>query len=122
MAESTYHADLHGVQWTLRPRYASILRFDNALAMKNMGHTLRKRRWSDFRSRVEYDPQSVYRHKILGWEYIPVHPFGDEPEILTRLCLRPEACTSADAWWGIDGDATLLQSTVTSISVGGCRL
>jgi hypothetical protein len=69
-------------------------------------------RWADFRRRAEYAPESVYRHRTRGWEYIPVHPFGDEPEVLARLGLRPEDCRSADAWWGIDGDATLLQAQV----------
>ncbi|MFV8751694.1 hypothetical protein ACNOYE_14210 [Nannocystaceae bacterium ST9] len=73
---------------------------------------LQAKRWSDFRRRADYAPQNVYRHETHGWEYIPVHPFGDEPELLARLEMRPEDCRSVDAWWGIDGDATLLQSTV----------
>lgn len=79
---------------------------------------LEAKRWSDFRRRADYAPQNVYRHATHGWEYIPVHPFGDEPELLARLELRPEDCRSADAWWGIDGDATLLQSTVEGVSPG----
>jgi hypothetical protein len=47
-----------------------------------------------------------------------VHPFGDEPEVLDRLELRPEDCHSADAWWGIDGDATLLQSAIVGVYPG----
>jgi hypothetical protein len=72
-------------------------------------------RWKDFRRRADYAPANVYRHSTRGWEYIPVHPFGDEPEVLARLGLRPKDCHSADAWWGIDGDATLLQSAVVGL-------
>src|SRR5262245_46641614 len=75
----------------------------------------RAERWRDFRRRADYAPGSVYRHRTHGWEYIPVHPFGDEPEVLARLSLRPEDCQMADAWWGIDGDATLLESGVVGV-------
>src|SRR5262245_2086866 len=70
------------------------------------------KRWRDFRRRAEYAPEDLYRHRTRGWEYIPVHPFGDESEVLARLGLRPEDCRTADAWWGIEGDATLLESGV----------
>ena len=73
---------------------------------------MRARRWENFRRRARYAPEDVYRHRTRGWEYVPVHPFGDEPEVLRRLGLAPDECHSADAWWGIDGDATLLQSCV----------
>jgi hypothetical protein len=73
---------------------------------------MRMRRWENFRRRAEYAPGSVYRHRTCGWQYIPVHPFGDEPEVLDRLGLRPHDCLIADAWWGIDCDATLLESRV----------
>ena len=77
-----------------------------------MADVFRTRRWRDFRRRADYAADSVYRHRTRGWEYIPVHPFGDEPEVLACLGLRPEDCRTADAWWGIDGDATLLESGV----------
>ena len=47
-----------------------------------------------------------------------MHPFADKPELLARLQLRPEDCLSADAWWGIDEDATLLQSAVAGVFPG----
>lgn len=77
---------------------------------------LRARRWAHFRQRAEHAPEAVYRHRTHGWEYIPVHPFGDEPEILERLGLRPEDCKNVDAWWAIDGDATLLELSVEDVS------
>jgi len=87
-----------------------------------MSEARRARRWKDFRERADYAPEDVYRHRTHGWEYIPIHPFGDEPEVLTRLGLRPEDCHSADAWWGIDGDATLMQSYIVGIGPGPARL
>jgi hypothetical protein len=78
---------------------------------------LNRTRWSDFRRRADHAPKDVYRHRTRGWEYIPIHPFGDEPAVLARLGLRPEDCRAADAWWTIDGDATLLES-----SIGPARL
>jgi hypothetical protein len=81
---------------------------------KGSDEAMRARRWEDFRRRADFAPRNVYRHRTRGWEYIPVHPFGDEPEVLERLGLRPNDCRSADAWWGIDGDATLLESRVGS--------
>jgi hypothetical protein len=77
---------------------------------------LRLRRWRDFRRRVESPSRNVYRHRAAGWEYIPIHPFGDEPKVLARLGLRPEECRMVDAWWGIDQDATLLQSSIAVLS------
>jgi hypothetical protein len=82
----------------------------------------RDARWESFRQRADYSPESVYRHRIYGWQYIPIHPFGDEPEVLARLSLKPEDCHSADAWWSVDGDATLLESSVVRVSSGPARL
>lgn len=65
-------------------------------------------RWAEFRQRADHAPADVYRHPRLNCEYVPVHPFGDEPKVLRRLGLRPEDCVRVDAWWGISGDATLL--------------
>lgn len=82
----------------------------------------RARRWRDFRRRVDHAPHEVYRHRERGWEYIPIHPFGDEPDLLDRLGLRPEDCRCVDAWWGIDGDATLLQAGVVGAIPGPAGL
>jgi hypothetical protein len=71
---------------------------------------------------VYYAPEVVYRHRSRGWKYVPIHPFGDEPHVLARLGLRPEDCHSADAWWGVDGDATLLESSIVGIRKGPPRL
>lgn len=84
-----------------------------------MSDARRIKRWKNFRRRADYAPGDVYRHRSRGWEYIPIHPFGDEPEVLSRLGLRPEDCHRADAWWGIDEDATLLESSVVGAHVSG---
>lgn len=87
-----------------------------------MGDAFRAKRWRNFRRRADYAPDSVYRHRTHGWEYLPVHPFGDEPEVLARLGLRPEDCRMADAWWSIGDDATLLESGVLGVLPGPARL
>src|SRR5437899_2134663 len=76
----------------------------------------RTARWQNFRRRADFAPERVYRHRTFGWEYIPIHPFGDEKEDLDRLGIRPEECWRADAWWGIDGDATLLESSIVKMA------
>jgi hypothetical protein len=58
----------------------------------------------------------VYRHREHGWEYVPIHPFGDEAALLGRLKLTPLDCIAADAWWGVDGEATLLEAWVARLS------
>jgi hypothetical protein len=87
-----------------------------------MSKTLQSIRWKSFQQRADYAPGSVYRHQTHGWEYIPVHPFGDEPAVLARLQLQPKDCHSADAWWGIEGDATLFESSIVRVTPGGARL
>ncbi len=87
-----------------------------------MVDVFRARRWRNFRRRADYAPENVYHHRTHGWEYVPVHPFGDEPEVLARLGMRPEDCLSADAWWGVGGDATLLESCVVGVVPGPARL
>ena len=66
-------------------------------------------RVSDFLSRIDYSPDSVYSHQERDWRYIPIHPFADEPSILDRLDLTPADCMSADAYWEIDGDIVFLE-------------
>jgi hypothetical protein len=85
--------------------------------------SFRAKRWADFRRRADMAPASVYQHRTHGWEYIPVHPFADEPKELARLGLRPEDCWGVDAWWGIDGDAPLLEARIVGVgSAGAARL
>jgi hypothetical protein len=80
--------------------------------------SFRLSRLADFRRRADYAPNKVYRHRSRSWEYIPIHPFGDEPDDLRRLNLKATDCHSADAWWAIDGDRTLLESRVVRVSNG----
>ncbi len=71
-------------------------------------------RHNDFLARAAFAPDDVYRHTVYGWRYIPIHPFADEEESLRSLGLSSDACTSVDAWWEIDDDATLLQTRTAS--------
>lgn len=77
-----------------------------------MSRSLRHRRWKHFRRGAAYSPGSVYHHRTRGWAYIPVHAFGDEPDVLARLGMSPADCRWADAWWGTAGDATLMRARV----------
>lgn len=86
------------------------------MQLNDADEKMRARRWESFRRRVDYAPQNVYRHRTRGWEYVPVHPFGDEVANFERRGLRPDQCWGADAWWGIEGDATLLESAVASVA------
>lgn len=81
-----------------------------------MADALRSHRWRDFLRRVESAPASVYRHRSGGWQYLPVHPFADEELDLARLGIAPEDCWGVDAWWGIEEDATLVQSCIARIA------
>ena len=91
-----------------------------------MSKDYREIRWADFQRRVRFQsgdrPQTVYRHLSRDWQYIPIHPFADELDDLIRLNLRPDDCRSVDAWWGIDGDATLLESGIIGYCPGPARL
>src|SRR5579885_1791193 len=79
-----------------------------------MSDRLKAARYRDFLQRAHFAPDPVYLHRSGGWQYILIHPFADESDILARLKLRPEDCSSVDAWWAIDGDATLVESYAQS--------
>jgi len=66
----------------------------------------------DFQSRVGYSQESTYIHQQHQWRYIPIHPFGDEFEILQRLELQPTDCLRADAYWEVDGDIVFIETWV----------
>ena len=89
---------------------------------RRQANWFRLMRWMDFCSRVSGTPDSVYCHRAHGWRYIPLHPFGDEPEVLARLGMRPEDCRIVDAWWSVDRDATLLESRVVGAVLGSAGL
>jgi hypothetical protein len=81
-----------------------------------MADDLRLLRWRDFLRRAEFSPASVYRHRCDGWPYIPIHPFADEAAELARVGMAPEDCASVEAWWGIEGDATLVESCISRLA------
>lgn len=81
-----------------------------------MAGALRSHRWGAFLRRLESAPDSVYIHRLAGWPYLPMHPFADDTDVLSRLGMAPGDCWSADAWWGIDGDAALVQSYIARMT------
>jgi hypothetical protein len=44
-----------------------------------------------------------------GWLLWNVHPFADERELLARLELTPDSCTTADAYWRTRADVYFVQ-------------
>jgi hypothetical protein len=81
-----------------------------------MKDKLNRNRLKDFQSRTTFSPSSVYLHRTRKWKYIPIHPFADELELLSRLKMQPDDCQSADAWWSVEEDATLLEVWTTKVS------
>lgn len=67
-----------------------------------------KFRLRDFRRRKDYSPSSVNLHDALNHEYIPIHPFSDDEELLARLELSASECKSVDAWWNMGADVSLI--------------
>lgn len=65
-------------------------------------------RLSDFAARARGDPSAHFRDPT-GGEYVAVHPFADELELLERLGISPEVCTTVDCYWKRDGDVYFLQ-------------
>lgn len=68
-----------------------------------------KDRLDDFAKRANYAPDSVYHHQQRGWAYIPIQPFADEQENLTRLDITPDDCWSVDAYWCTEEDVYFIQ-------------
>ena len=61
----------------------------------------RQQRVEDFEKRAAFSPQSVYRHRIHGWRYIPVRDFAEE---------SPEGhAETVDCWCLLGSDAALLE-------------
>jgi hypothetical protein len=77
---------------------------------------LNRSRLKDFQSRATFSPSNVYHHRTREWQYIPIHPFADESELLSQLNMQSEHCQSVDAWWSTEGDATLLEVQTTKVS------
>jgi hypothetical protein len=69
----------------------------------------RAQRRSEFKSRKEASPTDVYAIKDRGWEYITVHPMGDEAALLSSLGMKPTDCTSVDCYWATKRDVVFLQ-------------
>lgn len=74
----------------------------------------RKKRLRDFRERKDFNRENVYVVANKGWEYIPVHPFADETEILRKLDFPAERCVEVDAYWNWGEDVVFIQVAATS--------
>jgi len=75
-----------------------------------------KYRLRDFRKRTTKNDgcNQVYINKSIDHEYMPVHPFAYEVEMLETLKPSPEKCTSVDAYWNLKTDIAFLQvATIT---------
>ena len=70
---------------------------------------IRKLRLNDFERREKNHPGGIYIHPHGDGEYLPVHPFADESELLVKLNMKPELCRSVDAYWRIDNDVIFIQ-------------
>lgn len=66
-------------------------------------------RIKDFQRRKAYSPSSVLQVLGTDWEYIPIHPFASETEILEKLDMKPADCTSVDCYWHFAEDVAFLQ-------------
>jgi hypothetical protein len=52
----------------------------------------------------------------VNQEYIPVHPFACESELLKDINWLPEKCTSVDAYWKMKNDVSFLQVMTKDVS------
>ena len=67
------------------------------------------KRCKEFQALARRFPETLYHHRTHGWQYIPVHPFADESEILLNLEMHPADCIYVDARWYVNGDVVFLQ-------------
>jgi hypothetical protein len=64
---------------------------------------MRSQRLQDFKTRAGAMPLGA------GGEIVTIHPLADEPELVSRLGITPEECTSVDGYWCIGEDVVFLQ-------------
>ncbi len=65
-------------------------------------------RLADFDARARFDPEGLFEDASVG-SYIAVHPMADEEEVLKRLGVTRDTCTSVDCYWKYDDDVYFLQ-------------
>lgn len=77
-----------------------------------------KFRLRDFRRRVNLNEgcNQVYINKAIDHEYMPVHPFACEVELLKKLKWSSEKCTSVDAYWNMETDIVFIQVLTKTVS------
>ena len=76
-----------------------------------------KFRLRDFRKRTSKIGRfnQVYINKSIDHEYMPVHPFACEVEMLETLKSSQEQCTSVDAYWNLKTDIAFLQVATKTV-------
>lgn len=52
-----------------------------------------------FEERKRNNPDDVFSVKDKDWEYITIHPMGDESDLLKNLNISEEDCKSVDCYW-----------------------
>lgn len=78
--------------------------------MKN--DNMQGRRLRDFSRRKQADPDV---RQFRDTEYVAVHPFADDLDLLARLAWPAEKCASVDAYWHALGDILFLQVCSSSL-------
>lgn len=76
--------------------------------MTKGGEGMRSQRRRDFEFRAASEPHGAMP-LAAGGQIVTIHPLADELDILSKLNLRPEQCTSVDGYWSIGGDVVFLQ-------------
>ena len=80
-----------------------------------------KYRLRDFRRRGSWASENckIYTHAQLSQYYIPIHPFGNEKEVVKSLNLAKESCGWVDAYWNMESDVSFIQVLTKEMSNDG---
>lgn len=84
--------------------------------MRGKNTERQEQRVQEFERRSRNHVGGLYRHRELGWNYLPYHPFADEKKLLDAFGSRAEDCWGIDALWLVERDVHLLQVTAAHIS------
>jgi hypothetical protein len=60
----------------------------------------------DFEDRIAADSEI---RGFLGTQYLSIHPFADEPDILNDIGSSPYDCAAVDAYWKVEDDVAFVQ-------------
>ncbi len=68
-----------------------------------------KYRLRNFKTRASYSPGDVLVNPIEAQDYIPIHPFGDDNDLIKKIGLEASDCKAVDAYWHMGTDISFLQ-------------